>query len=507
MAAFIALFARQPWHGEWQHWIALVGHMADASTDAHLRAYARSILAVSYYYRGRLDGSQRLLDQVRREDTAGLMNPLPQVFHPFIVADHALCTGAYAEGLEATHATLAAAEKTGIAVWETTTLFHGVMLCLATHDRTGARAFLDRLAPLLDEGRPVNASGWYAARAWHDLMTGNHADAVRHGARMLSRLERAGVPLYQALALTGHAFILQQAGRAAEAEATLMCTLFASHGILYGSRHIMNRGGVGESQPSPPSCVHHAAGEALLREAMAFGARHGYRAFIFWPREAMATLCARALALEIEPGYVRALIAHHRFSPPPEATDAWPWPLRIHVLGRFRLWRDGEEVSFPRKVPKVPLRLLKALVAFGAKDVAEEKLIDALWPESEGDAARQVLATTLFALRKLIGADVLHRQNGRLFLDPGPCWVDLWAVTRALDDADLSPEDFPGAITRLYTGGAPVCPAACQPPSAGPPLDQTDRAPEATRLRQWGRMVGVGETAKNISASLTLSDF
>ena len=202
--------------------------------------------------------------------------------------------------------------------------------------------------------------------------------------------------------------------------------------------------------------------------------------------------------------------------------DAWPWPLRIHVLGRLRLWRDGEEVSFPRKVPKVPLRLLKALVAFGAKDVAEEKLTDALWPESEGDAAQQVLATTLFALRKLIGAEVLHRQNGRLSLDPGPCWVDLWAVTCALDDADLPPEDFPGAITRLYTGvlfadeTAPWAATAREAlrtrlsrrlSTALRCLDQTDRAPEAGALRQWGRMVGVGETAKNISASLALSDF
>ena len=48
-----------------------------------------------------------------------------------------------------------------------------------------------------------------------------------------------------------------------------------------------------------------------------------------------------------------------------------------------------------------------------------------LW--SADDAAVQALRTTLFRLRKLIGEEVILRQDGRLTLDPTCCWVDCWA--------------------------------------------------------------------------------
>ncbi len=36
-----------------------------------------------------------------------------------------------------------------------------------------------------------------------------------------------------------------------------------------------------------------------------------------------------------------------------------------------------------RKAPKKVLALLKAIIAHGGKDVPEQKLIDALWPDEE----------------------------------------------------------------------------------------------------------------------------
>ena len=153
--------------------------MAAGSEDPAFRAYARSALAAFHDYRGRLDDSRHLLNQVRREDVAGLVSPLPQAFHLFIIADHALRrAGDRAEGLEATRTALTAVAATGIRIWKVTTLFHGVLLCLAVGDRTGARVFLDRLAPLLNEDRPVDAAGWYAAQAWYDLAQGRPNDAV-----------------------------------------------------------------------------------------------------------------------------------------------------------------------------------------------------------------------------------------------------------------------------------------------------------------------------------------
>ncbi len=42
------------------------------------------------------------------------------------------------------------------------------------------------------------------------------------------------------------------------------------------------------------------------------------------------------------------------------------------------------------------------------------------------------LVTTLSRLRKLIGAHAINRHDGRLGLEPTLCWVDCWALKRAL---------------------------------------------------------------------------
>jgi DNA-binding SARP family transcriptional activator len=87
---------------------------------------------------------------------------------------------------------------------------------------------------------------------------------------------------------------------------------------------------------------------------------------------------------------------------------------------------DGQPLRFDGKVPKKPLALLKALIAFGAHEVAEHALTDALWPDIEADAAHDAFNVALHRLRKLIpqGAERIRLQDGRLSLDPGSCWVD-----------------------------------------------------------------------------------
>ena len=79
------------------------------------------------------------------------------------------------------------------------------------------------------------------------------------------------------------------------------------------------------------------------------------------------------------------------------------------------------------------MSLLKALVSFGAKDVGEEQLTDALWPDADGDLAHTSFNTTLHRLRNLIGHEkALVFQDGTLSLDEQYCWIDTWAFARDL---------------------------------------------------------------------------
>jgi LuxR family maltose regulon positive regulatory protein len=114
--------------------------------------------------------------------------------------------------------------------------------------------------------------------------------------------------------------------------------------------------------------------------------------------------------------------------PPSDEVEQWPWPVKIYTLGRFEIYRDDQRVKFSGKAPKKPLALLKALIAFGGRNVPEERLMDALWPDQEADAARKSLDITVLRLRKLLGNhDVIVVSDELIGLNPQFCWVDLWA--------------------------------------------------------------------------------
>ena len=61
-------------------------------------------------------------------------------------------------------------------------------------------------------------------------------------------------------------------------------------------------------------------------------------------------------------------------------------------------------------------------------------MADALWPEAEGDAARNCLRVTIHRLRHLISCkDALLFRDGKLWLDPQRCWVDAWIFDQQSD--------------------------------------------------------------------------
>jgi LuxR family transcriptional regulator, maltose regulon positive regulatory protein len=174
-----------------------------------------------------------------------------------------------------------------------------------------------------------------------------------------------------------------------------------------------------------------------LRLALALGAKHGlentFSEHLFRPTT--AALCAYALKHGIEPDYVKRIIhAQHLPAPSPEIED-WPWPVRIRALGGFSLEFEDRPVSFAGKAPKKPLELLKALVATGGTEVDSAWLGEQLWPDAEGDAARDAFNTTHSRLRKLLPLDdVLMLSEGKLRLNPGHVWTDVRAFERVVED-------------------------------------------------------------------------
>jgi two-component SAPR family response regulator len=173
----------------------------------------------------------------------------------------------------------------------------------------------------------------------------------------------------------------------------------------------------------------------LLRSALAVGNSQGYlNTFIDQP-----SVMSLDAGIEIE--NEQDLIRRHNLIPynPQLHSEKWPWVLKIYTLGRFVVLKNGQPIRFSRKVQQKPLLMLKALIAFGGREVRKDQIGDALWPEADGDMVEQSFATTLYRLRKVIGyRNAIELRHERVTLDQRYSWVDVWAFERIFGQADAA---------------------------------------------------------------------
>jgi DNA-binding SARP family transcriptional activator len=152
-----------------------------------------------------------------------------------------------------------------------------------------------------------------------------------------------------------------------------------------------------------------------------------------WHANALGELLPIALSQGIEAHTAARVARALAIVPASDASPDWPWPVKVYTLGRFELMLHGQAPGFGRKPPRKSLALLQALIALGGRDVLEERVAAALWPDQEGDSAHRALFSALHRLRKLLGENSTVRQSGgRLSLNAERCWVDALAFERML---------------------------------------------------------------------------
>ncbi len=434
-----AIVLRQPQHPDGARWADRVLELARHHPRGPL---FRAIAALNWYLwnvqRGDLAQATLPVDDMRAVMRARDVSPITAVHASMVVIADEMFSGlpsyrrTVAEILEVTRPTGA------IVTAKHGALGFGVFAALSDGAVETAEAWLRETEGDL----PMVGPGF---RGWHHQFVARAAElrgdlrrAAAHQPEMLRLSLAAGWKLDNAISHLVSAYLLHRCGDPAEARGHLERA--SAIAIDTGSAYIEFMGRLTEAylgfeRGADVDALH------ALRIGMAVGRRCGFVNSQVWHPKVMAALCARSLEAGIEVEYVRGLIQKRRLAleNPPVEIEAWPWAIKIFTLGRFAVLKEGRPLAFARKVQRKPLALLKAVIALGGRNVREDRLLDALWPDAEGDAARLALTSSVHRLRRLLGFDeAIVRQDNEVSLDARHCWVDVWAVERLLGRAETA---------------------------------------------------------------------
>lgn len=315
-----------------------------------------------------------------------------------------------------------------------------VLAAVAARNAKLARTHLGEAAALLAPDNPIDATTYEFQRGILMLLEGDWDTAAQLMRAAVASGQASGWPLRENIARLGQALAATQTGALDEAEQALSAARSSPfyavcrwHHWIAGliESHLANRLG------DRPRCV------ASLGQAFATGRVYG---FDFGPLpyccgDMMSQLASLALDHDIDPPFALEIIRRHELAAPLNASENWPWPIRLRTLGRFVIERDGVPLA-ARKESRKPLELLKLLVALGGVAVPVTHLCGALWPDAEGDAARNSFDNALHRLRKVLGGDQHVRLSaGGLSLNTTTCWTDVAALETCLTRAQAAASD------------------------------------------------------------------
>jgi ATP/maltotriose-dependent transcriptional regulator MalT/DNA-binding SARP family transcriptional activator len=444
---FVALAFRQPQHPKFGIWRRRLAACADATPDSMFRQLARLHLLNSQVWSGDLHCAGVALHEMKRESSNRQPTPFVELVGCLSESTLALYAGEVDACFDAIDRGLATAQASGIHIWDKVLLGQGAAIAASHGQLERAQAFAARRAASARAGDLEEQSFYHAIEAWSCWLRERQAEALAHARQSIDVGRRMGLPHFSAINALTMAIVCFDCGdRSAGIEqlASGRAIGVLTHNPMLEWMADLLEAYMRLQQGEPAT--------DLITRCMAAGRQHGYRHFFFWPRRAVARVCVEALAMGIQPEYVRELIDKGRLPRPESALgEYWPWPVKVYTLGQFLVLVHGTPIRFEGKAPRAPLNLLKAIIAHGGRDVPEAKVIDDLWPEADGDAGEQALATTLSRLRKLVGAAAIRRQAGHLSLDGRQCWVDCQALQRWVLDPPIVPSRATyELIKRLY---------------------------------------------------------
>jgi len=434
VSMFFALVFRWPTHPEIESWRARALDLTEKSGSVNLHIWALFTWSLMVRFRGDLMGLRSAMEAVRtavqkpgvRYFNRIMSNAFSAIDY-FYRYDHDACLREVKEGLRL-------AEESGVHGWDRLLIAQRINVFLSEGDLEASRASLEEMEGHLDAASPHDRSYYHARYGWYALLTGDYSLALHNAQIGMKFSEGIGLPenFAQHQLLQGHVAFEMERIDLAESSSRNAMQLGQEMGnnliiflcLLLRARLAYHR-------------EDNSSGDNYLKRACRIGHEQGYVNWHFWQSDLMSYLCFKALQAGIEVKYVQGLIQKRGLVPPREAGGLieWPWPVKIYTLGRFELVLDNNPISIGAKGQQKPLDLLKAIICFGGRNVSEEQLVDALWPDASGDHAHQNFTITLHRLRKLLGVEgAIQLNSGHVTMNPNLCWVDCWTTEELLKD-------------------------------------------------------------------------
>jgi ATP/maltotriose-dependent transcriptional regulator MalT/DNA-binding SARP family transcriptional activator len=429
-AMFMSLVFRQPDHPEFSSWKAKAMDVLTEERNISLRIFTGFFLLSHSYWAGNQGIASKILQEIKAMAESPDAEPLAKIMGHFSVSWHGRMEGDYKTTKTAVDNGLQLSAQTGIVIWNLILKMQGTVSSLSEGNADEADIWLDELAANLSQCRRFDIFYYYHARAWQALIRGKVQEAYAYQQSALENIHKTGAKPIIGVAHFGMSQACHETGKFKERDYHLAeCRRY---GKLCNSRLYLFVADLGEAQYQIDNGETDCTVE-LLKQTMAIGSVEGYYNFSFWRTSFITPLIVFCLKHDIEVEYAQKIIRKRNLQTPdpPVELENWPWILRVYTLGRFSIIKNGVPLRFGKKSSIKILDLLKAIIAFGGRDVSESRLSDVLWPDSDGDAAHQALATTLFRLRKWLGVqNAIIRSEGLISINPYICWVDAWCIER-----------------------------------------------------------------------------
>ena len=444
---FSALVWSRFGEAEVYEWEARVQKLLEQMPDISYRILVGYHLHTFWTWLGDFEKGKTILTKMEKWRTLGDVSPIGNVRILHMKTVLAWLMGEGTQSMNAYQKARELIEIYGLFNIKLPLYFDGIAAAVLLKDLRYAMEILEELRPVSEQSLGQDGVLFQLKMAWVIGIKGDYPTALGHGRRAVRLLKGAAYHIFlEAFTRWTYLQLLIEAGKFEDVDEQMVCMQRIRQKL--NSPVIEFVIALVEAQLAIAQAQHHTALIAIEKVLMISRETGLVFGGGFLP-DVLVRICALAFEQNVEIEQARHIVKKLQLLPdvPLHIGDSWPWPVKIYTLGKFVLMSGTGAVEFGRKIPKMPLALLKLLIAFGGAEVSQHRVLDLLWPDADGDNAYRSLKMALSRLRKLLQRDdAILFSGGTLSINSEVCWVDSLNFQHLVKQSEI--EDKQGNLAK-----------------------------------------------------------